>query len=154
MSVITNVYDQLNSLVATTLPTHSELTNPYFPEASDELTIEKAYGIAFGAANNPNLENGNTYSMQRDFEIVLTRKVYSGLQMRNADAVAVRKTAEKALFEDQISLIQAMLNNITLGQLIVAVDYVSDSGLEFATNGKSDLIILRSVFQVRYTENL
>jgi hypothetical protein len=154
MSAISSVYDSLIGQITSTLPNHKELANPYFPELNDDLTYEHAYGVAFSGGSDPELIIGCGYSIQRDFEVILTRKIFSGLQMRNNEAVLKRREAEKALFEDQILLIKALLNNNTLGQTIIAIEYQSDNGLEFATSGKSDLIILRSIFSVKYIESI
>lgn len=159
MSAISLAYDALNTLIGTTLPAASgwaELINPYVPESNDELTYEKAWGLAFGAGNNSNRVIGCEMSIQRSFTVTLCRKTFAGVLNRGPEQLIARKTAEKALFEDLKLIVNELEKNVTVNNStpIIKTVYVADSGLEFIRDDSHNLLMIRAEFQTEYFEKL
>jgi len=159
MSAISQAYDAIETVVTTALPSASgwaQLINPYVPEANDDLTYEKAWGIAFGPGQNTNRQVGCDVSIQRSFTVTLCRKTYAGTLNRAPEQLSARKTAEKALFEDLKIIINDLEKSPTTNSSnpIIKTSYVTDSGLEFVRGDSQNLLMIRAEFQTEYFEVL
>ena len=148
---ISSAYDAIESTISTALPTHNELSNPYVPDESNDLMYDAAWGLAFNDGLNLKLLVGCQASISRDFLVVLTRK----WQITKRD-LSKRKEVEKQLFEDQYSVIKELELSPTLqaSSSITKVEFESDGGLEFVRTGRTDLIMIRTVFNLTYLEDL
>lgn len=157
MSKISLILDDLYSLVATLLPDHVELINPYLPEDSDNLNMVKGFGITVLEGDNTHREAGCSLSYERNLELTLTRKVFSA-DIRNTAAMNTRRTEEKNIFEDQLILAKALESDTYLknsGYENLSKIYLqSDSGLNYMRVNQSGIIILRSIIQIEYFEKL
>lgn len=159
MSAISQAYDAISTLLTTTLPAASgwyELINPYVPEENDDLTYEKAWGLAFGVGNNTKRVIGCEMSIQRVFTVTLCRKTFAGTLNRKPEQLTARKTAEKALFEDLKLVVNELEKNVTVNNSvpIIKTVYLADSGLEFIRNDSHNLLMIRAEFQTEYFESL
>lgn len=155
MSKISECYEELRTLVGTVFPNHVELVNPYQIELNDDITFEKAYGIAFAEGFNTNREIGCSLTIQRNFIFTLTRKIFAG-PMRTAEALSERREKEKQLFEDQFDIIKKFEQDTFVNNYvnIALVRYESDSGIEFIRAGQFDLVMLRSIFVLEYFQEV
>jgi len=156
MSNISTAYDEIRDLLIATLPNHKELINPYVVELNDEITLTKAFGLAFGEGLNTELQLACRLSISRNMRIILTKKIFAGNLMRSADGSKVRRDTEKELFEDQYLVIKALEESPTITDSGVITDckFTSDNGLEFVRIDKIDHIMLTSTFELKYFENL
>lgn len=156
MSKISLIYDDLHEVIQELLPDHKELINPYVPEDSDNLHLEMGWGVTILEGSNARREIPKL-TMSRSFELLLTRKVF-GADLRKESAMNKRKTAEKALFEDQIVIAKHMQSNTYLKSVgftnASRVMYESDDGLNFLRNGDTGILLLRSIIAVEYDEAL
>lgn len=156
MSNISDALDEIRAVVIATLPNHVEMINPYVPELNDDLTMESSWGIRAADGLNTNLQLACRMSIDRSVSIHLTRKIFSGQLMRGAEAVVIRRDAEKNLLEDQYLVVKALEQSPTITDSGVITKFVfqSDSGPQFVRTERSDMLILTSVFTLSYFENL
>lgn len=152
MSKISDIFDLLKTTVTTTLPTHQQLINPYFPEIDSELTYSAAFGVAF--AEGVNLlgnEASGTEQRQRTFIITLTRRKFA----TKADITA-RETTEKELLDDWTTLMDVIAQDQTLGRpdLMQRIIYLNDNGIEFLRTdiNRNDILLIRTILQVDYED--
>ena len=153
MSNISTAYDAIRSAIGTILPDHTELSNPYFVERESDLNFNKAWGLAFGDATNSNRNISCRLSVQRDFIFVITRKIFK----TSHRAIDTRIAEEKLLFEDQFLVIQALekspvINASSSG--IAKIAYVQDGGLEFVRSDQTNLIMIQTIMNLEYFEDL
>lgn len=151
MSNISTAYDAIASAISTALPNHNELSNPYFPDADTDLKYDKAWGLAFSDGLNTELQISRRASIDRDFIVVITRKL-RGLK----NDLTTRKTTEKNLFEDQYEVIKALELDPDLQSsgAISKISYVNDLGLEFIRTERTDLLMIKSTMNMKYFEDL
>jgi hypothetical protein len=156
MSNITTAYDDITAVITTILPNHNELINPYVIELNDDLTFDKAWGLAIADGENTNLQLGCRLSVDRNFRFTLTRKIFAGQLQRNLSAVTARRDTEKQLFEDQYLVLKELETNptITDSTVITKLVWSNDNGLELLRTEKSDIIFLTTVLKLTYLEEL
>lgn len=150
MSNVSSIYDRLRTVMSTALPTHIELANPYVIDADADLNFEKGYAIGFADAINSNRFVGCKMSVTRDFVITITRQLFT----TDRD-IESRITTEKDLLEDHFTVIKEFENNPNLeDSSIVKAIFVQDGGLEFIRVERTDLLMIQSVFNIEYFEDL
>jgi hypothetical protein len=151
MSAFSDAYDGLRTFVSTTLSTHSELTNPYLPDLTDDLLPLKGYAIGVADGVNTERQISCNLSISRDFLLILSRKVYA--QSRDID---LRITTEKDLFEDQALIFTGLEKDPALNATptITKATFVSDGGLEYIRDERIDLIMVRSIINIEYLEDI
>lgn len=153
MSRLSDVLTAFKSVISVTLPTHSELVNPYFPsETASDLALAKAYGIVFAeGANLLGNENSGGEQRARNFIVTLTRRKFA-----TRGNVTARETTEKDLMSDWTTLVNAIAQNRELGRpdIIQRCLYQSDDGIEFlrSEQNRNDILIIRTSFTVEYEE--
>jgi hypothetical protein len=84
-------------------------------------------------------------TISRDFVVTLTKRMF----LTNRD-ISNRILAEKALFEDQITLIKKL--ELATSQAISKIEFVSDNGLEFLEADRFGILVLQFVLRVEYFE--
>ena len=151
MSGISDGYDAVLARIQVVLSTEANgyfrLPNPYKPEENGEDRLKKGYGIALGAAVNSNRFVNCSFSVARQFQIILTRK-YVALEND-----AVRKAdAEKALFEDLNLLINDFEQDISVNGNTMYTRYEADGGIEYVQGDTDKFIMLRTTFVMEYVE--
>lgn len=150
MSTISDIYNEVKSRVSAKLPTHKLLPDPYIVESNPETFLEKGYSIAIKDAQNTNKQLGCKISVQRNIEIVITRKFFS--TDLNRDHL---ETREKDLLEDHALVIKDIEKDPSLGIAETPMfTYVSDNGIETVFDDKSNFIKIVSTFSVEYFESL
>lgn len=147
MSSISTIYDTLRTQLATTLSSHTELNNPYVLEDEADIMFDAGWTIGLFEGENTNRNLCPKLSLSRNFTVTVTRRTFSP----DRD-ITERVTAEKALFEDMISVIQDL--QCMEDANISKIEYVSDNGLEFLLGDRFNILLIQATFNVEYFENL
>lgn len=147
MSSISNIHDNLYTLVAATLTNHAELRRPTNIELNSDLFLKKGFGISVSSAVRGTRNISCRYWLQRDFIITNTLAIY-GTDTSNT----IRKIAEKTLLENQKLLITALETDNTLSGYCNNLRFVNDAGIEFIHVDEKDYIMLQSTFTLEYSE--
>lgn len=130
MSKISQIHDQLVSIVAGLLPTYKKLPNPYFIQDNNELFLTKGFGIGVGAGNRTDRMLSCQFSWQRQFNIVLTHLVST-----TDSNTTQRESIVKSMLEDHTLVIEAIEKNVQLNGsttgLCIRAEALSDSGIQF-----------------------
>ena len=152
MSQITVAYDAFLARIETVLGTvaggYFRLPNVYKPEENSERFLDLGYGVALLSGQNTNRNVNCKFSVERTFQVVLTRKFYA----LEADPTG-KADAEKALFEDQYKLINDFEQDISINGAAMYTRYVSDGGIEYVSGEKDNYLMLRTEFAVEYLES-
>ena len=145
MSNVSTAYDELRALIPANLSGYTELNNPYVISDEVDLNFDKGYAVGLGAGINTKRLVSPYISIARDFTVTLTKRMF----LTNRD-ITNRLLAEKALFEDQITLIKKF--EIATSQAISKIEYVSDTGLEFLEADRFGILVLQFVVRIEYFE--
>lgn len=149
MSVITNLYAQLNTTLPTLFSTHKKMVDPQNVENNDNFILNKGYGFYIGPSTNTNRLINCKYSISRNVTIVLTRS------NKGTDRdTTIRETAELALLEDQHILVKAMEADVDLNQVVASFKYTSDNGVEYLNVNSHGFLVCRISFDAEYLESL
>ena len=147
---ITDIHTAIYTLVAAALPDHTELYKPSVIDSVEDALLDKSYGIVIGpASNTKRFVSCDNYSVRRDVVILNTITIYGA----DLDET-IRKNAEKELLENQIKILRAAQNNVTLTGLVSKFDFENDNGLEFIFTDETDNIMLQSTYSFEYIENI
>lgn len=155
MSNISTAFAAIKALLGTLYATSSgyiQLTNPYDIAENTTASLEKGWGVAFGAGTNTHRELGCRLSVERKMTVTLTRRRFA-----NELDTAQKEDAEKNIFEDQFLLIKNLENEPTINNAISGITkfaFESDGGIESVYDDTDTYIKLVSVFQLEYFENL
>lgn len=149
MSKITDIYDAWVTLVTAELPDYRRLPNPYEASANANVILNKGYGIVAGAGSNTERKLGCKLSIARDFGIILTKQI-----AKTDHDTSGRANQEKALFEDQYTLIKALEMDPELSGTAAKAFFVGDGGLEILELETGRYFVLASQFNVEYFETL
>jgi hypothetical protein len=139
-------YDQIRTELQTLFSTYNEVDNPYDIEKNADIELKNSYGVSIGAGSNITRTMRGRADILRDFEIVLCRRANA-----TRNDTATRITTEKAIFEDLTNIVkrfESKIPNVTRAR------YTSDSGVEFLGAERYNYYILRSIFEVEYSEVL
>ncbi len=158
-TTFSSAYDALVTQIETALPNHVELINPYVPELNDNLTMDAAYGIVVGPGTSTDREMDCRFSVARDLTVILTRKVMKGDLARNTSSKSERRSTEKELVEDLVSLVKAISGNATLQNAsnnlaILKCVYETDGGMEYLAAGQYQFIMIKAIFVLEYVESI
>ena len=149
MSKISDVYDALQTAVATLLPTYIRLPNPYDPDFNPNLSMEKGFGIGLSPAVNSERLLGCQVSIERVFNVILVNQIHSF----DNDAEKLGDL-EKSIMEDQYKLVEALEKDATINSERNTVKYQSDGGIEFLVpkeeNIRSRYFLVESSFVAEY----
>lgn len=146
---ITTIYDAIYTKVDGLMTDHTELPRPFAIDENDDLFLRKGYAIYIGpAVQNPRHATCN-YWVQRNLIITNTLSIYGADTNKT-----IRKTAEKNLLENQILLIDGLEKDITLGDTLNNLRFVSDNGIEFIYADQKNYLMLQSTFSFEYFESL
>lgn len=149
MTMISDIYDAVLSVVETTLPNYDLLANPYIPEENANNLFDKAFGIAFGPGINENRIVCPKVSLNRTLEIILINKVTSSESNTN-----FLGQQQKDIFEDLFAIIKAVCNDGTINEITSKFDYSSDAGLEFIDAVSGKYYLLSATFPFLYFETI
>ncbi len=135
------IYDQIYSVIETLFDTKRELLNPYETEDNNSLRLKQGYSLEIGpSADTGNMPSGIDFS--RAIGITLTK-----INIASDKSSGDRKTKEKELLAEQLSLIAALKSGLTL---VNTVSFLGDDGIEYVFNEREDYLKLRSNFNINY----
>lgn len=129
MTVATGIYTALVAKVLATLTTYVELPDSYEVAANPTYLMTKSFAVSFGDEQNNEYHATNLLNFERSFSVMLVNKIVSTVNSR-----AERAIVEKALIEDGYTLIKALYNDLTLGQVAMLVSYKGQSAMEYLTS--------------------
>jgi hypothetical protein len=149
MSSISLIHDSLNTRLAALYgATHKELADPFILENNDDKSLARGYAWYLGSGDNTDLQVGCNSSTRRQIVFVLT------IANRGTDRdISIRRSAEKAIFEDLFILTSNIETGPNLEDSVATFRYISDTGLEPVYTDNTFLSI-RCVFEMHYIEEL
>jgi len=149
MTKITNIREELESIIAASIAGYKQIPNPYEIEKTSNVILKKGFAIAFGPGTNTERLLSCQLSIDREIAIVLTRQVSSTEHDTNR-----RESIEKDILEDQFLIIRAIERDPSLNNKAARARYVGDNGLEFLSLENSRYFVLQSNFAFEYFEDL
>ena len=153
MSSISLIYNRVDALLSETFTSgnsYRKMNYPYDIDQNDRFILNKGYGFYISNGSNTDIFfEGSLINVQRELVIILSR-VDRGTDF-DTD---LRESAEKLLFEDQLTLLGALAKDSILKPLVTKVIYDSDSGIEFAYDEqeRSNYLFLQTSFLFDYVE--
>lgn len=153
MTKISTVYDQLYTLLSAAFPNKSELVNPYELTDNDEQSLRDGFGIAWEIGTDSEQIQKKLLVIDREFIVVSTR-VFFSTDLNTSP----KKTAEKNLFEDQITIIKTLRSFVEQSTNPAAtvedIQFLDDNGVEFVFNDAQRFLSLGTRFKMTYFESL
>lgn len=150
MTVISDIYDALHTRVVALLPDHTRLSNPYFLEQNNALDLRQGYGIAVRSGFNTNRQVGCQLSVERTFDIRITRKYYA----REFDAVAKSETYKDILEDLQLVIDEFEKYPTLAADYNPVIKYISDTGINNIFIEKDNFNEITATYTVEYFKNL
>lgn len=153
MSKITDIYDELYSLISTAFPNKSVLINAYDLADNNEQILKDGFGIAWETGTDTQQMAKQIIVFEREFVVNSVRAYYSTDLNKEP-----QKTTEKLLFEDQLTIIKTLRSfseksNNPLTN-VEDIQFIDDSGIEFVFDDAQRYLALNSRFKILYTEKL
>lgn len=149
MSTISDLYDNLKTILGTVYPAKYELIDPITIEQNPDQLLDNGFALAVGPATNTRREVCNKLSIAREFTVTLT-----GLVKGMRSDISAQDTAEKNLLEDHLLLVNELYKNQVLDSIYKKLDYLSDTGIvEIVANEKKYLMI-QTTIQIEYFETI
>lgn len=150
MTTISNIHDDLYSMMLALFPTKKVLADSLNLYNNDELFLANGYAIYIGPANNTKREVACRLSLSRQIVISLTKAPYAG--HKDIDKI---KATEKELLEDLQTLINDFSRNDSYATLgTIKRDYLSDTGIIRAFGESRSVLSIQASFNIEYFENL
>lgn len=147
MSNISSIFDRVYSIITTNFSTKTELKNPYELIDNDDCNLKNGYGVAWGSVEDLEVIRKQAINLRRNLVITFTKKIYTTEQNTSA-----RKTAEKALMEDELTLINLISDDFDLKKYAEDVKFVGDDGISFIFDDRQNYLAVSMSFDVDYTE--
>jgi len=156
MSVISDIYDELNTRIDAlfTTPnfpanTFKKLVRPKDIVANESLALNRGYGWYFGEAINTNRNLSSCgFSIRRPITFVNTI-VARGTE-RDID---IRDTAHKRLLEDHYVLLANFEQTPTLLSGKAHMFFETDNGIEDVFDDMKNYLVIQSIYNVEYFED-
>lgn len=145
---ISNIYDAIQTRLASLYPTGSRLLNPYQVNDNPDLLLQFGYGCSIQNASSNRRLLSNQLSLTRQFKIVNTRKFFA-LQTDPAS----KGVTEKQLMEDQMLVIKDFEKETTINGTAIMTNYVSDSGVRPVSGQTDKFLCVETFFAIDYFEN-
>jgi hypothetical protein len=145
MSNFENAYDQIRSVIASTLTSYTELNNPYIVTDEADIMLASGYTVGIAEGENSNRNICNRITINRSFVVILTKRYYAP----SRDILA-RVTAEKAIVNDQISILKTLTGYSS--NEVVRINYANDSGINFFGDERYGILQLDTIINVEYFE--
>lgn len=146
MSVISTIYDNLNSVITTLFPNKIELKNPYNVSDNPDVILRIGYGITWETGAYSEVLNGRVYYVERNIGIIFTKRIFRTDLNKTA-----RRDIEKSLFEDSKTLIDEIKTNPLIIEPVEYFEYSNDDGIDFVIDGKQNIVSLKTNFVVKYS---
>lgn len=143
-------FDSLTTIIESAFSGIHRMANPYQPELNPGLVLTRGYGVAFGVARNLRDLQSCMSDIERDFVVILSRKIVS-----TQNDATTKDNIAKDIFEDQLALRRAVDQDTTLNQVVADCNWIGDGGIEILeTADQVSYFITRNVFTCRYIESL
>ena len=149
MSNISNIIDQLSTIVEAQVTGITSIPDPYDPESNNDLYLQNGYAIGFGSVQRSRTVMCNKVYLTREFQVMLFRTVAATEQ----DGAAI-KTSSKAVLEDEIKIIKAVENDPDLGGYAINAAFSDGDSLQYLEGDRGRYWQLITAFSVEYAENL
>jgi hypothetical protein len=137
------------TVITTLFPNKKRLSDSFNIENNDEYQLADGVGMYFGSGINSSRIMTCQYTLNRNVIITLTKAVYGGHK-----SLSILETAEKALLDDQHSLIKEIERNLLLDNSSPNRKYISDNGVERIIGDSKTFIMMQTVFTIEYLESL
>lgn len=124
-SKIDTIYDTMISIISTNYPDKIELINPYSIGDNDDLSLRNGFGLTVGNSVPDEISNC-ILSQTRDFEVVLSKKLFS-----RDNSISARKIEEKALMNEAFTLHKAFKGDAGLRVAVNSIHFAGDDGIQF-----------------------
>ena len=146
MSDLSTSYDELRTKIAATLTDYTEINNPYLIEDEADVMYHLGWTIGLADSVNTNRTICNKITFGRDFIITMTKRYYAPSR-----DITARVTAEKTLFDDQITLLKELV--VFTSDAIVKISYTNDSGINFLAGDRFGILQLDTTITLEYFES-
>lgn len=148
MTKVSNIFDKIESIVQTQFSSKQEIPNPFEIEKNPDDFLRDGYGFRYGPGSSGGSELNNLQEHSRDFIIVFTKLVF-----RTDSDKALFKSTQKAMLEDQYTLIDSLAKDTTMDSDLTRLEFVGDGGIEFVYSGRQTYLKLESTFEIAYWED-
>ena len=149
MSNISDIIDQLSTIVEAQVTGITSIPDPYDPESNNDLFLQNGYAIGFGSVQRSRTVMCNKVYLTREFQVMLFRVVAATEQ--DGDAI---KTSSKAILEDELKIIKAVENDPDLGGYAINAAFTDGDPLQYLEGDRGRYWQLITAFSVEYAENL
>lgn len=148
-TTITTAYNNLITLLATTLPDHKRISRPEALELSDAATLKNGWGLHVQSGTPDPRNICPNYYYNRTFEITLTKESIG----KDSDVVK-REQCKLWLLEDLHLVMAALARDNNLSDSVTHVSVVSDAGPEEQTINDAPYVTLDLTINVRYQQQV
>ena len=149
MTKVSEIYDAILASTVATLPTYTQMANPYVVEENPNMLFDKSFGLAFAPGVNTNRLAKPKLSRALDFDVILINKI-NFTETNSAAANAQQKDMQ----EDLLLLQKAYCNDGTINDKASKFEYVADNGIEYISNEKLKFYLLQAQFTFEYFDDL
>lgn len=150
MAIVSDIFDEMKTLIDSCLGDYKELENPFIPEDNGSNLWNKAFGVAFGPGSNLELLMGcKKISCQRGFDVSLINKVNA--TQTNVDK---RDDQQKDIVEDMMKIKVCFEECPTLGSLCTKCVFTADGGVEFVDSGRGKFLLMTAIVECTFFENI
>jgi hypothetical protein len=149
MSIVTDIYNQIVTIVSAEIPTAKRIPNPYSVLSNPATYLRYGYGVVIGPGTNTERYVGCVASWERDYTIVIVKQVFT-----TEHDTQGRVDNELSLDEERSLIYKAIEKNPSLNQTCVKGVVVSDSGIEYEEAESSKFVAIALSISVEYHENL
>lgn len=146
-SKILTIYDQITTLLASSLTGHIRLPNPYEVNSNTFLHLDNAYGLGVGPGSDTQRYVGCLVTWEQTYNIVLVRRIVT-TQNNTAQQVII----EKSIFEDWDTLRKAFYNNSTLNGYAYKTTLRSHDGISFIDGNQQKFLALELELITEYQD--
>ncbi len=148
MGKISTIYDAINTLLSTKLPSHTQLPNPYEVNQNTYLHLNNGYGLGVGPGQDTERYIGCLVTWEQLYQVILVRRVVT-----TQNNTTSREGIEKNLLEDWDILRKAFYLNNTLSNTVIKSTVISHSGINFIDGDKLKFLGLEMQLVVEYQDD-
>jgi len=148
MTVVSDIFDALDSLLDSTLSDYQEFPNPYALESNADRILKKGYGFAYGPGTNSNRLVGCKHTFVQEFIVVLTNEINT-----TDHNLSAFKNIQKAIMEDVNSVFLAIENDEDINGTAVKAIYTSHGGLEIPEGDRDRYLSVEMSVEVEFFQN-
>lgn len=150
MSQISEVTENLHSIIAATIPGYVRIPDSIDIEDNSETYLRKGYAVVLGDSLPTTETVCAILDQERTFGVSLTQQVFQ--TEHNASGI---QSAKLSVMEDALTLLKELhYNNATINDSAVDCRFVGDDGISFLETDRAKYYLVSLIFTVRYRENL